>query len=107
MKTITTDQKEKLIDALVTYSADQFTDMTWYKGRVIKTIYSIIVQAIIDFHSGDKDLKADALKYFEGSRYQQHCEYACIDLDLMDRIVLGVKQYLPTIESYDQDEEEI
>lgn len=103
---ISPDQKEKIIDVLVTYSSDKFDDMTWNKGRLVTAIYSTILQAVLDLHSGNKELKKEAIKYFEGSVYQKHCEDVKIEMELMDRIVLDVTEYLENIGDYDQEEED-
>jgi len=99
---ISTKQKHGLVDALVWYSCDKFSDPTLQKLRIARVIYNIIVQAIIDLTGPEGVEKDTATQYFSGSLYETHCKMCGIPLDIMDAICSNPDRFMESIASYHQ-----
>ena len=92
---------EKLIDPLLSYTRDVFTELTPEKLASVRLTYEIIREAIADLHGTNLKNKHDALTYFKGDLFKQHCEAVGINETTLLYIANNPHKYLSKIGSYD------
>lgn len=94
---------ENLIEPLLSYTCDVFSDMTQEKFSLVKLTYEIMRQAIVDLYSDNENLSLDAKNYFKSSVFKKHCENVGICEDIMLRIVNNPHKYLKEMGVYGEE----
>lgn len=94
---------ENILEPLINYTCDVFTEMTPQKLIAVRLKYEIIRQAIVDLYSNNAINVSSAKEYFEGPNFLYDCECVGINSKTMLYIVNNPDKYKSKIGSYGND----